>query len=241
MFGENRDVPAEEIGVQKEWDAKRAVLVTRNLQASEGIFQEPNVHPRPGDKRPASPPHDSPTTQQRERKGAGRESSRVGDRDTRQGKGAGKKGERLTSEGSIPGGRSSWDDYHGHPKSRPERPRGRGDERERLPRHGDDDLLRRSRSTREAATRVGVRLTEAPSTRPTATPGDVSSTGTRLLRPSATSPLRLVEEERWVHERMSRRASPVALRRERERGGDRVNVIDPDDAPEGETMTKNST
>ena len=77
-------------------------------------------------------------TQQRERKGAGRESSRAGDGDTRQGKGAGKKGERLTSEGSIPGGRSSWDDYHGHPKSRPERPRGRGDERERLPRHGDD-------------------------------------------------------------------------------------------------------
>ena len=96
------------------------------------------------------------------------------------GKGAGKKGERLTSEGSIPGGRSSWDDYHTQPKSRPERPRGRGDERERVPRHGDDELLRRSRSARESATRVGVKLTEAPSTRTAATPGDVSSTGDEI-------------------------------------------------------------
>ena len=34
MFGENRDVPTDEIGTQKEWDAKRAVLVPRNLQAT---------------------------------------------------------------------------------------------------------------------------------------------------------------------------------------------------------------
>ena len=178
MSGENRDAPTDEIGTQKEWDAKRAILVTRNLQASEGILQEPSGHPRPGDKRPASPPRDSSTTQQRERerKGTGRESSRAGDGEARQGKGAGKKGERLTSEGSIPGGRSSWDDYHGHPKSRPERPRVRGDERERPPRHGDDEQLRRSRSTRETTTRTGVRLAEAPTTRPSATPGDVSST-----------------------------------------------------------------
>ena len=27
MFGENRDVPPEEMGQQKEWDAKRAVMV----------------------------------------------------------------------------------------------------------------------------------------------------------------------------------------------------------------------
>ena len=116
MFGENQDVPTDEIGTQKEWDAKRAVLVTRNLQASEGILQDPSSHPRPGDKRPASPPRDCPATQQRERereresKGTGRdgrESSRAGDGDTRQGKGAGKKGERLTSEGSFPGGRSA--------------------------------------------------------------------------------------------------------------------------------------
>ena len=60
-------MPTDEIGAQKEWDAKRAVLITRNLQASEGILQEPSSHPRPGDKRPASPPRDSPTTQQRER------------------------------------------------------------------------------------------------------------------------------------------------------------------------------
>ena len=167
MFGENRDVPVDEMGEQKEWDAERAVLVTRNLQAIEGILQEPSSYPRPGDKRPASPTRESPSTQyrERERKGSGRESSRTGVGDTRHGKGAGKKGERLTSEGSIPGGRSSWDDYHGHPKSRPDRPRGRGDERERLPRHGDDELLQRSRSAREAASRTGVRLTEAPTAR----------------------------------------------------------------------------
>ena len=112
------------MGEQKEWDAKRAVLVTRNLQAIEGILQEPSSYPRPRDKRPASPTRESPSTQYRERetKGSGRESSRTGEGDTRHGNGAGKKGERLTSEGSIPGGRSSWDDYHGHPKSRPDRP-----------------------------------------------------------------------------------------------------------------------
>ena len=40
MFGENQDVPLEEMGEQKEWNAKRAVLVTRNLQAIEGTRTE---------------------------------------------------------------------------------------------------------------------------------------------------------------------------------------------------------
>ena len=43
-------------------------------------------------------------------------------------------------------------------------------------RHGDDELLHRSRSTREAASRTWARLTEAPTARSSVTPGDVSST-----------------------------------------------------------------
>ena len=40
----------------------------------------------------------------------------------------------------------------------------------RLPRHGDDELLHRSRSAREAASRTGVRLAEAPTARSSETP-----------------------------------------------------------------------
>ena len=46
---------------------QRAVLVTRNLQAIEGTQQEPSSYRRPGDKRPASPTRESPSTQYRER------------------------------------------------------------------------------------------------------------------------------------------------------------------------------
>ena len=49
--------------------------------------------------------------------------------------------------------------------------------------------------------------------------------------PFATYPLRPGEGERWALGQMSRRASPAALEGERETGGEKVNVIDPDDAP----------
>ena len=161
MFGANQDVPLEEMGEQKEWDAKRA-LVTRNLQAIEGTLQEPSSYRQPGDRDPLRLPArarrqgERERERERERKGSGRESSRTGDGDSRQSKASpeAEAPDRIAPEG--------------------------GDERERLPRHGDDELLHRSRSAREAASRTGVRVAEAPTARSSETPGDVSFTGDEI-------------------------------------------------------------
>ena len=100
---------------------------------------------------------------------------------------------------------------------------------------GDHAQLERHRRGRECGSRRHPRRDHLQR------PAMCHSSGRRSPRLFVTSRLKLGEGERWALERMSRRASPAAQERGRETGGERVIVTDPDDVPEGERTTRNST
>ena len=81
MFGENQEIPIDSVGQQSESEAKRALQVTRNMQAIEGVLQEPRRSLRPGDKRPASPSRETPPEDRRDRERRGLDLRRDKDRE----------------------------------------------------------------------------------------------------------------------------------------------------------------